>query len=468
MSDIRKRRNSLLKSSLSINSIRNTVVNFTKGLVSSRETATEIVKKTNENNKFKRTLIGKDNSFFEKRRENARRRQREDELESSTVSGVTKRQGSVTSRSTKGFLGRILDFFGIILIGWFVNTLPQIIKSIQGLIDRIRKMVSVLTNFVDSIGDFLTGIRTGISNAIQKLPKLDLGQLRRQNEDSLDSANDNLNKVRRDMISTVGVYNDPTNAGLESYDEDQPLIFDEFGGDEKKDEKKDENKTEDPTKDKVEGVGDDKNLKSYEKNKRGPTDSKKQDNNDPNDQDFIKGIKDEKEFKDIKSAESQSKGETIENRDEANKFDKDEKDKAQTDELSLKNYFSTLIGGQGQQQADKLSNETTDKKDSSSQFNGALSKIKTIVSENSETFSGKQKEIKVVSNQRPNRDNLNTGSKRNRNQVVIIEKGIPMSQSSAPSGGGGGGSSLNSLDNLKDSEDMKKGIKKLQSIILST
>ena len=468
MSDIRKRRNSLLKSSLSINSIRNTVVNFTKGLVSSRETATEIVKKTNENNKFKRTLIGKDNSFFEKRRENARRRQREDELESSTVSGVTKRQGSVTSRSTKGFLGRILDFFGIILIGWFVNTLPQIIKSIQGLIDRIRKMVSVLTNFVDSIGDFLTGIRTGISNAIQKLPKLDLGQLRRQNEDSLDSANDNLNKVRRDMISTVGVYNDPTNAGLESYDEDQPLIFDEFGGDEKKDEKKDENKTEDPTKDKVEGVGDDKNLKSYEKNKRGPTDSKKQEDNDPNNQEFIKTINDQKEIKDIKSAESQSKGETIENRDEANKFDKDEKDKAQTDESSLKNYFATLIGGQGQQQADKLSNETTDKKDNSSQFSGALSKIKTIVSENSEIFSGKQKEIKVVSNQRPNRDNLNTGSKKNRSQVVIIEKGIPMNQSSAPSGGGGGGSSLNSLDGLKDSEDMKKGIKKLQSIILST
>ena len=263
MSDIRARRNSLLKSSLSINSIRSTVVNFTKGLVSSRETATEIVKKTNENNKFKRTLIGKDNGFFEKRRENARRRQREDELESSTVSGVTKRQGAVTSRSTKGFLGRILDFFGIILIGWFINTLPKIIKSIQGLIDRIRKMVSVLTNFVDSVGDFLTGIRTGISDAIQKLPKLDLRQLKKQNEESLDGANTNLNKVRRDMISTVGVYNDPTNAGLESYSGEQPLIItDEFGGDEKKDEKK-KDESGDPTKDTVEGVGDDKNQKTY-------------------------------------------------------------------------------------------------------------------------------------------------------------------------------------------------------------
>jgi len=468
MSDIRKRRNSLLKSSLSINAIRNTVVDFTKGLVSSRETASEIVKKTNENNKFKRTLLGKDNSFFEKRRENARRRQREDELESSTVSGVTKRQGTVTSRSTKGFLGRILDFFGIILIGWFINTLPKIIKSIQGLIDRIRSMVSVLTNFVDSIGDFLIGIKTGISDAISKLPKLDLGQLRKQNEESLDGANDNLNKVRRDMISTVGIYNDPANAGLESYDEDQPLIFDEFGGDENKGEKKEEKKTEDPTKDTVEGVGDDKNQKTYEKNRRGPTDSKKQESNDPNNQQLIQGIKDEKEFKDIKSAESQSKGETIENKDEANKFDKDEKDKALNDEASLKKYFASLIGGQGQQQSDKLSNETVEKKDNSSNLSGALSKINSIVSKNSETFSGKQKEIKVASNQRPNRDNLNTGSKKNRNQVVIIEKGVPMESSALSGGGGGGGSSLNSIDNLKDSEDMKKGIKKLQSIILST
>ena len=45
MSDIRARRNSLLKSSLSIKSIRNTVVNFTKGLVDSREMHQKSLKK---------------------------------------------------------------------------------------------------------------------------------------------------------------------------------------------------------------------------------------------------------------------------------------------------------------------------------------------------------------------------------------------------------------------------------------
>ena len=467
MSDIRARRNSLLKSSLSINSIRSTVVNFTKGLVSSRETATEIVKKTNENNKFKRTLIGKDNSFFEKRRENARRRQREDELESSTVSGVTKRQGAVTSRSTKGFLGRILDFFGIILIGWFVNTLPKIIKSIQGLIDRIRNMVSVLTNFVDSVGDFLTGIRTGISDAIQKLPKLDLRQLKKQNEESLDGANTNLNKVRRDMISTVGVYNDPTNAGLESYSGEQPLIItDEFGGDEKKDEKK-KDESGDPTKDTVEGVGDDKNQKSYEKNKRGPTDSKKQESSDPNDQEFIKGINDEKEIKDIKSAESQSKGDTIEDKNEANKLDKDGIDKIQTQAAAIKNFLSGLGIGEGQQQADKQSTETEGKKDNSSQVSGAIAKIRQIAGVNNKSIQGKEKETKVVSNQKRNRDNLNASRNKNRSQVLIIEKAVAMNQPSSPSGGGGNGGGLNNLGEFSFDNE-KKITKKFQSIILST
>ena len=133
MSDIRARRNSLLKSSISINSIRTSVSKFTKGLVNSRETASQIVNRTRENNIFKQKSISNDNLFFRKRQENVRRKQREDELEASGITGVIKRQGNVIAQSTKGFLGRILDFFGIVLIGWFVNTLPNILKSFLAL-----------------------------------------------------------------------------------------------------------------------------------------------------------------------------------------------------------------------------------------------------------------------------------------------------------------------------------------------
>ena len=62
---------------------------------------------------------------------------------------------------------------------------------------------------------------------------------------------------------------------------------------------------------------------------------------------------------------------------------------------------------------------------------------------------------------------MNTRKNKNRSQVLIIEKGVSTNTPSAPSGGGGGGSSLNSIDGLQDSDAMKKGIKKLQSVILA-
>ena len=207
MSDIRARRDAVLKSSISIKAIGNSVTNFTKGLFKARTTASEIAQQTNESNKFKRTLIGKDDTYFRKRRENARRIQREDELEASTVQGVTKRQGALVSRSTKGFLGRIMDFFGIVLIGWFVNQLPGIIRAISGLIDRVRKVTTILTNFIDYIGDFLSGIRIGITDAISRLPKIDLLGLKKSNDEELDAANNNLALVSRDLLDVAAGYN---------------------------------------------------------------------------------------------------------------------------------------------------------------------------------------------------------------------------------------------------------------------
>ena len=45
---------------------------------------------------------------------------KEDELEASGISGAIKRQGTFNSKKHKGFLGRILDFIGILLT-WMVS-----------------------------------------------------------------------------------------------------------------------------------------------------------------------------------------------------------------------------------------------------------------------------------------------------------------------------------------------------------
>ena len=461
---IKRRRDAVLKSNISINSIRDSVVKFTKGLTAARQTSSEIVKSTDRNNKFKRTLIGNDNTYFTKRRENARRRQREDELEASTVQGTTKRQGNVVSRSTKGFLGRILDFFGIVLIGWFVNTLPKILKSIQALIKRIQGAVSILTNFMNSIGDFLVAIGTGIANAIQSISSVvDLVLLRRQNEESLESADNNLNKVRKDMMTTAFAYNNPANAGLKDFSGDQ-LIESEL--DEKKDKKEDEKPKQEKPK---EGDADNIEGEKGSFNVDNTTDSgtNKQQEEDPNNQNFIKGVSDDKDFKNLESNKAQDKGETVSDRDEANKASKDEQEQAKGIFSKTKNFVANFLGGDGKQQADNQRRDTDSKKDSSSSVSGAVSKIRQIATDASKQVKGEKKKLNVEPPRRE-RNNMNTRKNKNRSQVVIIEKGVPTGTSSGSSGGGnGGGSSLNSLEEFQDSDAMKKGIKKLQSIILA-
>ena len=389
---IKRRRDAVLKSNISINSIRDSVVKFTKGLSAARQTTSEIVKSTDRNNKSKRTLIGIDNTYFTKRRENARRRQREDELEASTVQGTTKRQGNVVSRSTKGFLGRILDFFGIVLIGWFVNTLPKILKSIQALIKRIQGAVSILTNFMNSIGDFLVAIGTGIANAIQSISSVvDLVLLRRQNEESLESADNNLNKVRKDMMTTAFAYNNPANAGLKDFSGDQ-LIESEL--DEKKDKKEDEKPKQEKPK---EGDADNIEGEKGSFNVDNTTDSgtNKQQEEDPNNQNFIKGVSDDKDFKNLESNKAQDKGETVSDRDEANKASKDEQEQAKGIFSKTKNFVANFLGGDGKQQADNQRRDTDSKKDSSSSVSGAVSKIRQIATDASKQVKGEKKKLNV-------------------------------------------------------------------------
>ena len=463
---IKRRRDAVLKSNISINSIRDSAANFTKGLMRSRQTASEIVNKTNENNKFKRTLIGNDNSFFVKRRENARRRQREDELEASTVQGSTKRQGNVVSRSTKGFLGRILDFFGIVLIGWFVNTLPQIIKSIQGLIKRIQGVITILTNFMNATGDFLISVGQGISSAIQTLTSgIDLSLLRKNNEENLESANNNLEKVRKDMLTTGLLYNNPANAGLPDYSGETLLRtpLDDAVEDEKQDDSKsqDQKSTSDSN---VEGRD---NSQQFDSVKPESTETKPQKDDDPNNQNLIIGIQDNKEVKQNKSEEAQSKGDTVEERNDVNNIEKDESDNKKGLVSGVKNFISGFFGGDGQQQSDNQKRETSSKKDNSSSVSGAVSKIKQIANDANKQMKGEKKNLNVEPPKRE-RNNMKTNKNKNRSQVVIIEKGVPIDSPNPPSGGGGGGgSSLNSLDGLQDSDAMKKGIKKLQSVILA-
>ena len=193
------RRNTIRKTSISIDSIRNSVRNFGQGIKRAKLQADEIIKNTRESNQFRRGLIGKDNQYFRKRQENIKRKQREDELEAQNVKGVAKKQGNLFQRSTRGFLGRILDFLGILLIGWALTNLPKIIEAFQKLIKRIQKIVSILTGFVDVIKNFVSGVKDSIDNALNVFAKLDFRKNRKQVEEQIEKAGNNVAVLDRDF-----------------------------------------------------------------------------------------------------------------------------------------------------------------------------------------------------------------------------------------------------------------------------
>ena len=203
---IQKQRNSLISSSNSINSIRDSVSNFSKGLGRTSSIASGIIDQTRKTNIFTSRLIRKDDEYFNKRRENVRRKQREDELESTSIRGVEKKQGNIVQRSTKGFLGRILDFFGIILIGWFINSLPVILNAISSLIKRIKQLTNLLSNFVEGVGNFFTSMGQGIKEAMDSLPKFDFLKAKTEQEEASEKATDALTLLNTEFIDSVTAF----------------------------------------------------------------------------------------------------------------------------------------------------------------------------------------------------------------------------------------------------------------------
>ena len=211
---IQSRRNSLFKSSISIKSIGDSIQKFSEGLRSARKNADETIKTSRQKNIFKSKLIRNDNLFFRKRQENIKRKDREDELEASSTQGVPKTQGSILAKSTRGFLGRMLDFIGILLIGWAIQNLPKIISGINGLIKRISSVTGILSLFVDGIKFVLGGIGTLLQNAISSLLRFDFLTQKKEVESGLESANTGLAQARNELNTAASDFQQPESYGL--------------------------------------------------------------------------------------------------------------------------------------------------------------------------------------------------------------------------------------------------------------
>ena len=190
---------SLLKNTDSIGNIQDSINAFGKSLRAANNTSSVIIRKLNESNRSKKGAIGKERMLYQKRRSAVRMREKEDVIEASKVSGIFRRTSKVIGDSTKGFLGRIMDFLGTILVGWVVTNLPVIINTVEDLIVRIQKASGVLTGWFEGTRNFFTGFTSELGNVLSRVTGVDLEGDKKQAEEARDDVLAGSRQVENDF-----------------------------------------------------------------------------------------------------------------------------------------------------------------------------------------------------------------------------------------------------------------------------
>lgn len=221
-----KLQGTLLKSSIGVDKIKKSVMSFNKSINSTQKTAMNINTSLANSNRQKQQAIRLSVSNFQKRREAVRRREREDIIEASGVGGAIKRQGKVISSSTKGFLGRILDFIGTLMVGWLLNNLPAIISLGEQLIDRMRRLYIVLRSFVGNLTTILSGFGSLLTGTFRNLISFDFSTQKQLLDNSLSTIQSGMLGLEGDFNRAIDLLSEPLDLGFDSIDipegEDRP------------------------------------------------------------------------------------------------------------------------------------------------------------------------------------------------------------------------------------------------------
>ena len=208
----------LIRSSESLRNISKTLTSFSKSLNTSTLLARDIAKTIQASNVEKKKIISKEQTFFVKRRESFLRKRREGLIEASGVKGALRSTGNTIKNTAKGFLGRLLSFIGIVFLGWIVLNVPKIIKAIQGIIQRITDVTSIMGNWVNGLREKLTDFGQSTQKVLSDITGIDFSPEERSIQSGFDQSNRSLSKIDQDVVNDTNALQEPKTYGLEDSD----------------------------------------------------------------------------------------------------------------------------------------------------------------------------------------------------------------------------------------------------------
>ena len=192
-----------------IGNLSNSVTRLGLGVRAANSGVKSIQNTLNNNIKFKKDSIRISNTTFFKRRDAIRRKEKEGILEASGLGGASSRMSSVIGQSTKGFLGRIADFLGAMLVAWAVRNLPLIINAVKGIIDKVQRVAGVLGKFLTNTTEFLQNMGQVIGAIGLNIINLDFTDSQNRLNVAIDEMNTSFDLMGQNIDSAFEILKEP-------------------------------------------------------------------------------------------------------------------------------------------------------------------------------------------------------------------------------------------------------------------
>ena len=188
---------------INLDNVNKAVSGFNEAMKNANVLAINIGKKIKDSNLRLRKRISESNKNAQRKLQASRRKQREELIEALGIGGAMRRTGRVIKNTAKGFLGRILEFLAVTLIGWAIMNIPKILKGAQDLIKRLQKFLKVAKTFSDNIINFLGDFGRELSEISAELIQFDFEALKDRLGNIMVKIQNDFRSIERGLIRDV-------------------------------------------------------------------------------------------------------------------------------------------------------------------------------------------------------------------------------------------------------------------------
>ena len=192
-----------MRSTINLDSINKSLSGLTESIKGAQKQSEQISENVQKRNREKREGLSMSSKLFARRRDNQRRKEKEDLLEASGVMSSLRAGRRMIQRTTKGFLGRILDFLATVLIGWTIMNLPKIIKLAEGVMKRLKKYFDVLNKFISNTQLFFTDLGSKFKEVVTLLTAVNFEPFLKQVKTFMKKIQDSFTSITINTVKTV-------------------------------------------------------------------------------------------------------------------------------------------------------------------------------------------------------------------------------------------------------------------------